>query len=267
MKWNLIVSDVDGCISPEESAAWDLDPFVELARRLRGDLTGNGGAPDLGSPGGAKALSGGRSLPFTLCTGRPQPYVEVLAKLLDIRLPLICENGAVIYELATNRSESGPGVTAGAVEVVRAVRAYLESRLPEFPGSVVQYGKEAQLSIFSPAPDATAHLAEAARSFAEREAPGSVHIDSSHYYLNISISGGDKGTALSWLQRKLGVGPEATAVIGDTSGDLAMREHAAFFAAPANATAQVKAAADWVSEKTDVHAVLEFVERVESESS
>lgn len=236
MQWKLIVSDVDGCISPEESEPWDLEPFVTLARRLRD-----------------------YRLPFTLCTGRPQPYVEVLAKLLDVRLPLICENGAVVYELATNRSAPGPGVSADGVTLLRKLRAHLEGLLPDYPGSVVQYGKEAQLSLYSRESDATAALAEAARSFVAREAPGSVRIDNSHYYLNISIAGVDKGTALAWLQNQLGVGPDATAVIGDTGGDLAMRERAALFLAPANATAEVKAAADRVSEKTDVHAVLEFV--------
>ncbi len=240
MMYRLIVSDVDGCLSPEESEAWSLDPFVALARRVRGT---NGGP-----------------LPFTLCTGRPQPYVEVLAKLLDVRLPLICENGAVIYELASNQSVPGPGVERAAVELIRRLRAHLETVLPACPGAAVQYGKEAQLSIYSADPSAIGELAGQASRFVEDQAPGSLRIDSSHYYLNISIAGVDKGTALSWLQQRLSVTPAETAVIGDTGGDLAMRDHAGFFAAPANATAEVRAQADWVSERTDVHAVLELLD-------
>jgi HAD superfamily hydrolase (TIGR01484 family) len=241
VNWKLIVSDVDGCISPEESAAWDLDPFVALARRIRGD--------------------GVNRVPFTLCTGRPQPYVEVLAKLLDIRLPLICENGAVIYELASNHSTPGPGVEIRSVAFLRSLRGHLETLLPEYTGAAIQFGKEAQLSVYSADPEAIPHLASAAQDYTDRESPGSVRIDSSHYYLNISITGVDKGTALAWLQSRIGVGPQETAVIGDTGGDLAMREYAAFFGAPANATESVKAEADRVSAKSDVHAVHEFLDQ------
>jgi hypothetical protein len=62
-----IISDVDGCLSPEESIPWDLEKLMRLAELTR-------------------ATSEGQSTlaPMTLCTGRPQPYVEVLMKLLDI---------------------------------------------------------------------------------------------------------------------------------------------------------------------------------------
>ncbi|NLT60679.1 MAG: HAD hydrolase family protein, partial [Candidatus Hydrogenedentes bacterium] len=83
VKW--IITDLDGCVSPEESVPWALEPFVEFARQSR---AASAGESDLA--------------PLTLCTGRPQPYAEVLMKILDIRAPAICENGAVLYSLHDN---------------------------------------------------------------------------------------------------------------------------------------------------------------------
>ena len=89
-----IVADVDGCLTPEESSAWDLGAFQRLALRVREASRGEGVIA-----------------PMTLCTGRPQPYVEVLMKLLDVRAPAICENGAVLYRLQDNYAWYAPGVT------------------------------------------------------------------------------------------------------------------------------------------------------------
>ena len=77
VKW--IITDLDGCVSPEESVPWDLALFFEFARLSR-------------------AASAGESVlaPLTLCTGRPQPYAEVLMKILDIRAPVICETGRAV---------------------------------------------------------------------------------------------------------------------------------------------------------------------------
>ena len=90
VKW--IIADVDGCLSPEEAVPWDLERFWEIAQISREAATGRGTVA-----------------PLTLCTGRPQPYVEVLLKLLGIQVPAICENGAVLYSLRDNHPRYGPG--------------------------------------------------------------------------------------------------------------------------------------------------------------
>ena len=96
------------------------------------------------------AMGEGELPPMTLCTGRPQPYVEALAKILDIRLPLICESGAVIYTLADNHARYAKGVTAEKVAGLRAVRCFVEDEiLPKYPGTLLQFGKEVQISVYS----------------------------------------------------------------------------------------------------------------------
>ncbi|TVQ22071.1 MAG: HAD family phosphatase [Spirochaetaceae bacterium] len=248
MSYKLIVSDVDGCISPEESVGWDHHAFHELAERVRGKA-------------------------FTICTGRPQPYVEVLLKLLDVGLPAICENGAVFYDLEHNAPTLAPGVTPDAIAALRTIRAHIErSILPGRAGAAIQYGKEAQISVFSADPALIDPMADQVRAFVDstRFSEGArfgegarFQIDSSHYYLNISIAGVSKGSALSALLKTLKVEPSECAVIGDTSGDLPMRDHAGFFGCPANATEAVQGVADYVSPDRDIRGLLDILSRID----
>lgn len=247
MTGRLIISDVDGCLCPEESAAWDLGVFARLAARVR-----------------AAHEAGGDLAPLTLCTGRPQPYVEVLMKLLDIRLPAICENGAVVYSLADNAASYGPGVTAQKLAGLHAVRDYIEDHLlPRAPGVVRQYGKEAQLSLYSGTPERLRPLDEAIHLFIEREGLPPLVINTSHYYLNISMEGVDKGGAVAWLLGHLGVARASAVGIGDTEGDLPLRENVGFFACPANARPALREVADYVSPLPTAEGVLDILGRPE----
>ena len=44
----------------------------------------------------------GLDIAFALCTGRPQPYAGAFAALLNVRLPLVYENGGLIYGRITD---------------------------------------------------------------------------------------------------------------------------------------------------------------------
>lgn len=240
-KW--IIADVDGCISPEESVPWDLDGFMEFARICRDAAEGNGKSPRI-----------------TLCTGRPQPYVEALAKMLDIRAPMICESGAVIYSLHNNYSCYGPGVTAPGIEGLRAVRGFIETEiLSRYPDVLMQFGKEAQISVFSERPHLFEDIAPLIEAFVRSRGGPDLIISPSHLYLNISLKGVDKGASLDLLMSELGVGRKETAGIGDTVGDLPMRDRVAFFACPSNATPEVKAAADYVSPYANLQGMLDIM--------
>lgn len=245
VKW--IIADIDGCITPEESVAWDLESFWELARLSRDASEGRG-----------------RIAPMTLCTGRPQPYVEVLAKLLDIRAPIICENGAVLYTMHDNRSRYGPGVTNEKMLGLRALRAFLETEvLPDYPDVLYQFGKEAHMSVFSQKPELFNEITARITEFVERRGGPDVDITPSHYYLNISMRGVDKGRALHALCRELGVEKGDVAGIGDTEGDLPLRDAVGFFACPNNAKPAIKEAADYVSPFPTLEGVLDILNLAE----
>lgn len=245
IKW--IITDIDGCLSPEESVPWDLDAFWAFARLVRAGNAGNGPIP-----------------PLTLCTGRPQPYVEVLAKILDIRLPIIAENGAVLYSLHDNWSRFGPGVTPDKIHGLRAIREFIDSAiLPRYPGTLYQFGKEAMLSVYSE--DGAvfeAITADIARLVRENGLPEPV-IGPTPCYLNISMSGVNKGTTVEALIADMPITRAEAAGMGDSMGDLPLREAVGFFACPANAHPDLKAVADYVSPEADVRGMLDILRRPE----
>lgn len=242
MEYKIVFCDVDGCLTPESSGPFAAEAVLRLIDTFRG-----GGRPSLP--------------PVVLCTGRPQPYVEALMKLLDLTLPAICENGAVIYHLDGNDARHGPGVTAEKLRGLRRVRAHIEDNLlPAHPGSKLQYGKEAQISVYSEDHDALLSMADAVAGFVEREAGPALDINTSHFYLNISLEGVSKGSAMGHILDLLGLSPADAAAIGDTEGDLAMRGMAAFLACPANARPALRRVADYVSPHPETEGVLDILE-------
>lgn len=246
MSYRLIISDIDGCISPEESRAWDFDQFEEICRLSHAASAGTSKLP-----------------PMTLCTGRPQPYVEALMKIMDIRYPVICENGAVMYDLESNRAYFAPGVTSQKIAQLRALRSYIDEQIvPKYPGLIMQFGKEAQMAVYSQTPEVFGEVRELIADFARRQGGPELVLAPTHYYLNISLAGVDKGSGIRHLLDTVKFDKSELAGIGDTVVDLAIRERVAFFACPQNATAEVKAAADYVSPYPAMKGVVDILHRL-----
>ncbi len=243
IKW--VVSDVDGCLTSEASVAFDLAPLGRLA---------------------AMARTPGAMPPMTLCTGRPQPYVEALLKYLGIMAPAICENGAVIYSLADNTARYGPGVTPEKLRDLRIARGFLEDELlPRHPGVVMQFGKEAQLSAFSANAELLPPVARELTEWVERRGLHPLDIKASHFYLNVSMEGVTKGSALAWLlEHELHASREEVAGIGDTTGDVPLREASGFFACPANAQEELKPLADYVSPHAEIDGVMDILAYIQA---
>lgn len=243
----LIISDIDGCISPEESRAWDGALFGRFAERCR------------------EASAGAGTLaPMTLCTGRPQPYVEALMKILDIRFPSICESGAVLYRLHNNLATFGPGISPAMIQGLHRLRDFISTEvLPAFPGLIYQFGKEAQISLFSEDPSCFGAVAESLQAFADGVEGLKLTMTPSHYYLNIDLAGVTKGSAIASLAEEFKLSRNDLAGIGDTLGDLSIRESVGFFACPSNAVPALKAVADYVSSRPDIEGVLDILDRPE----
>ena len=231
MAVELIIADVDGCLSPEESVAWDLEKFFELARYVR------------------DACHRWRTLaPMSLCTGRPQTYVEVLMKILDIRVPAICENGAVIYTLHDNHARYSPGVTSEGIFGLREIRGMIEKEfLSNHPEAFLQFGKEAQLSVFSRNTSLFPGIRSRVEEFARERGGPDLDGGQSHSYINGSLKEIDKGRALKRLLDELGLDRDRAAGIGDTEGDLPLRDAVGFFACPSNSHEVIKSVADYIS--------------------
>ena len=247
MSLRLILADIDGCISPEESCAWDGTLFERFAQLSRSASAGTGPLP-----------------PLTLCTGRPQPYVEALMKILDIRYPAICEAGAVVYSLTDNCSRFAPEITQEMILGLHQLRDHIVAEiLPAFPGLVYQFGKEAQMSLFTKTPDCFGEVAARIQAYVKTISGLELNVTPTHYYLNIDFKGVTKGAAIQRLLKELGLQREDVAGIGDTMGDISIRESVAFFACPANAVKGIKEVADYVSPYPDIRGVLDILERPE----
>jgi HAD superfamily hydrolase (TIGR01484 family) len=245
MTFKLIIADVDGCLVPETSAAWDFEPLAQLVRLIRAANAGESQLP-----------------PLTLCTGRPQPYVEALMKVLDIRVPAICESGAILYSLSDNRARYGPKVTPSKVEGLRDLRRWIEhALLRNRTDVVIQAGKEAQISLYCGDPAALPPFQTAIEKEAEIRGVD-LDVSASHYYLNLSLKGVDKGAALRALLKELRIDAKETAAVGDTIGDISLRDVCSWFAAPANAQEAIRKVADYVSPHEDTKGFSDILENL-----
>lgn len=77
----LLAVDVDGCLTPGEGQAADLAVLAEIQQineRAKSD-------PDTPT--------------VTLCTGRQQPFVDLMAQMIGAHKPAIFENGAGLYPI------------------------------------------------------------------------------------------------------------------------------------------------------------------------
>ncbi|MCC5874843.1 MAG: HAD family phosphatase [Candidatus Sumerlaeia bacterium] len=240
----VLFCDVDGCLTSESSSPFDMKVFGQLIDLFRDSR--REGLPRV-----------------VLCTGRPQPYVECLLKLFDIREPAICENGAVIYDLDGNRARYSSVVTAEMVTSLRVLRAHVEDcLLPGHPRALLQFGKEAQISVYSEVHDDLLELHRRVEDFVSTNDIAPLDINTSHYYLNISPRGVSKGAAISELLRKMGITRSESAGIGDTEGDLSIRDATAWFACPSNARPAIRNVADYTSPYPEARGVLDILSQL-----
>ncbi len=246
MKPRLIISDIDGCITGEGSVPVDSKSF-----RLIQEYCAKSHQQPEDFP------------PLMLCTGRPQPYVEALMKVLGIEKPGICENGAIIYYLEKNWAKYGPGVTPKKMEGLRKVRSFIEREIiPLHENLFYQVGKEAQLSIFCEDPALLRDVAPNVDRFAEEHCDLKLDIKPSHFYLNISLPGVTKGTAIRAVLSEMGLRKEEVIGIGDTTGDLPIQEEVNWFACPSNSQEGLKKVADYISPYAEAEGFLDILNRV-----
>lgn len=88
-------------------------------------------------------------------------------------------------------------------------------------------------------------------------------LTSKPYFLEVLPPGADKGSALARLASMLGLALSGSMAVGDAMNDLGMVRISGFGCAPANAIPEVKAAARYISRRTNQDdAVADLVEKV-----
>lgn len=240
MPIELIICDNDGCLIPETPGSLPPDHFARMASYNR------------------QAAAPGSTLPpLTVATGRPVPFVEMLLRLIHATTyPAICEHGALTYSLADNTARRAPELTPERRAVINDLRLELNRDHPEW---ITEAGKEGMVSIYVPeGGEAVEARADQLRGMIEQRG-WPMKVGRTVTYVNVTFSMIDKGVTLRRMLSDLEIDPALTLAIGDTAGDLPLREVCGSFACPANAIAELRAVADYVSPFETMDGVMDIL--------
>jgi hydroxymethylpyrimidine pyrophosphatase-like HAD family hydrolase len=250
-RFDMIVCDIDGCLSPESSTPFDLDNLALVARHNR------------------LAVERRDRPLLTLCSGRPQPFAEAMCRLLaNTTLPCICENGVWMYHAGTNTYDMDPGITTSHLRAVRDAADWLlatfghGSPAAASRGPVTQQpGKAASVSLYHPDP---AYLREICptieRECAARSWP--LRISMTWFYINCDLKHISKGTGVERLLTATGIPRSRACGIGDTPGDLPIAERVSAFFAPANCAEAIRPAAAFIAPSPETRGVLDILHHI-----
>ncbi len=223
-------------------------------------------------------------IPFVMVTGRPVRWLDEVLRHTGPRGPVVCSNGAVVYDPARREVlESHPLLPDLLGTVIERLRAQFtgvtfavecdnglrhEHGYPiEEVSDQVRAGELVEL-LAQPAVKLLARLdgrapAEATAAIAQR-LHGVVEVtrSSEMSLVEISAAGMTKATGLAWVAERLGVAPERIVAFGDMPNDLPMFSFVGHSVAMANAEPQVLAAADAATVSNDDEGVADYLERL-----
>ena len=242
-RFDAVLCDIDGCLAPETTAPLDLRALAEVARW------------------NDRAQAEGDRPVVTLCTGRPQPFAEAVCRVIGNRtLPIVCEMGVWLWFAGSNRYERDPRITDEDQRVVDEASRWVERELGA-TGVVQQPGKTSSMSLYH---EDTAYLMSLKPRLVETFAREGwkLRVSSTVRWINCDLAHVSKATGIDRLMQAAGLRAERLAGIGDTMGDLAIRERVAWFGCPSNAEAGLKAQADAVARGAEAMGVLELLERI-----
>jgi len=239
-RFDAVICDVDGCLSPETQAAFDLPSLAKIAEH------------------NTRAIELGDVPPVTLCTGRPVPFAESMARAIRCPLPAMAENGAWIWDPADNSHELDPAIRPEHLDAISELTRWVEAELGP-RGVTVQPGKRAAVSLFHPDTEKLRTEVFSAAESKVTESGWPIRVSMTWLYINLDLKHVSKASALDrWIERT-GIPRERLAGIGDTTSDRKIREKVAFFACPGNAQDEIKAEADLVVELDEARGVLQIL--------
>lgn len=243
-KFDVVVCDVDGCLLDELHPQVDLNVLMQIAEHNKI----------------AEAL---HDRPIvTICSGRPQPFVECLSRIIgNYRIPCISENGVWIHNPADNKIECDPSIEAGDI----AAKHQLETLVARFvkEGAIIQAGKSASVSVIHHDSDwVERHVKIIQNLCDEHQLPFTMSRTWS--CINCNLSKVNKATGMKRLMQKIGLPKERLVGIGDTMGDLGIAENVGYFCSPGNAEAKIKSYANFVAKKDVCEGVLEILAHLQT---
>ena len=202
----------------------------------------------------------------TLCTGRQEPYVEALMQAIGAYLPGIYENGCGLYTPDGYRFVEHPAITAETRRALVESKAILHQEVVIAGLGYFQPGKEASLTLY-PLPGVSVKRLFRAVADVVLERGTAFTVQASVSCVDVTPAGIDKGAGVRWLSEETGIPLLQMGGIGDSTSDLTFLRLVGRSAAPANATADVKATVDCTSAYGNGDGVVDILRCWSSEGS
>jgi hydroxymethylpyrimidine pyrophosphatase-like HAD family hydrolase len=242
-RFDLVVCDIDGCLTPEKPSPFDAEALARIAEYNR-------------------VAEERRDRPaITVCTGRPQPYAESICRLLgNMAVPCVAENGVWLYHPGTNDYRMDPAITEGHLGAVHEAEQWMRQHLAT-DGFTIQPGKSASVSLYHPDRERLLAFVPRVEDIC-REKGWPFRVSTTWSYINIDLTHVSKATGIARLLEATGLSCERIAGIGDTQGDAFIADAVAYFACPANAEDAIRKRADYVSGQAEAGGVLDILERL-----
>jgi HAD superfamily hydrolase (TIGR01484 family) len=237
----LALLDVDGCLTPGEASPLNF-PILEALQNLNQAATEDPAVPGL-----------------ALCTGRPEPYVELLTQAIGGYLPAIWENGAGLFIPAEYRFELNPMLDSGRQEAFEHARRFIGEAVVRPGLARKQPGKEVSISLYPTDGTSIEQVYEVAGRALEPLA-GQYWVQTGLTCVEVLPAGIHKGTGVRWLLEELDLDQEQVLAVGDAPGDLEIFSVAGLGATPANGDPTLKELADYVAPRAFSEGVLDIID-------
>lgn len=238
--WEVIVSDLDGCLANEAGGAFDLERLARIAKHNR------------------LAESQQDRPPLTLCTGRPQPFAEAMSRLLgNLKVPIVAENGVWLYWPETNRYEMDPAIDEAHLSAVAEAARLLRERYAA-QGVTQQPAKSASVTLYHPRREVLHQIFDEVRELLDAKG-WPFRVSMTWDYINCDLAHISKQSGLKRFFDATGFEPRRAIGLGDTASDLPIAEACGWFGCPANGCESLHGIADYVSPFEETAGVLDIL--------
>lgn len=228
----LFISDIDGCL------ATPYTPFeIERLADLRKLIAEAGSPVNDGSSG-----SGTLHPPFTICSGRPYPYVEAMTQVLGITTSVLFESGAGMFDPVSAQSKWHPAASDGLFESIREIKSFLNESAKGMTASV-DMAKQAQATLVGPDTAEIQQLYPVLHDYVNTNFP-ELQVFQTPNSIDIVQPGLTKREGVYWLADEYALSTGDLAFLGDTDGDLGALQTVGRSYAPANAAPEIKQMVD-----------------------
>ena len=226
----LFISDIDGCLS-EPYQIMDIDRLVELSVLVK-----KGGT--LGSHAAIPA--------FSLCSGRPIPYVECIGQLLGVVQPVLFESGGGMFNPSTAEVNWSPRITSTVRSQIDRVSEWMIAECLTDTSMVYDYAKRTQAGLIGPIHEEIAAAIPRVADFISKNGFG-LKVQPTHLSIDVVPIGMTKEFGMEWMAAHLGISLDEIAYIGDSVSDVEALKVVGRSFAPENAATEVKEAVDTVT--------------------